>query len=251
MGDRITMRKNLSTPFLFALAAVLTLAGCSSSDQMTDPGSGQAATAVEVSAARAAAGAPSADLGGDLAANIAIQSGIGLGSCPATFDLGNGISGTCAESPEGTFNFAFSGTTVVKGQSATVSGTMVAVAGASNVTIDLDATTSSATGNATISANGTVTPGPGGLSAVSLTVEVTVSKTGQAAVSGTFVVTPTGMSISANNGGVLVGVAMNRETMTGTASIGGVVVAAIAIQNGCAIVDFVDPTVEDRTICPD
>ncbi|HEX6852468.1 MAG TPA: hypothetical protein VF139_13810 [Candidatus Polarisedimenticolaceae bacterium] len=219
---------------------------------MTDPSAGQSTTAVEVSAARAAAGAPVADLGGDLAAGLILQGGAGLGTCEATFDLGNGITGTCSESPEGTFNFAFSGTTNVGGRSTTVDGTMVATSGATGVTIDLDATATWSGGSATVAVNGTITPGSGGgLGTVALTVQVTVDQTGRSAVSGTFLLTPNGMSFSASNGGVLVGVAFNRETMTGTATVGGVVVANISVQNGCAVIDFVDPTSEDRTVCPD
>lgn len=245
------MRKNFSASVLFALTAMVALAGCGSSDSVTDPTLGQAATAVEVSAARAAAGAPVADLGGDLAAGLVIHSGVGLGTCQADFDLGNGITGTCTESPEGTFNFAFSGTASFSGRSATVNGTMVATSGAAGLAIDLDATATWATGSATISANGTITPGSGdGPSAVSLTAQVTVDQAGQAPVTATFLLTPTEMSFSASNGGLIVTLSFNRETMTGTASIAGVVIANISVLDGCAVLDFVDPITQDRTVCP-
>jgi hypothetical protein len=245
------MSKKFSIGFTFAVAAMLALAGCSSSDSVTDPTGAQATTAVEVSAAKAAAAAPAADLGGDLAAGLVLHSGAGLGSCQANFDLGNGITGTCTESPEGTFNFAFSGTTNVGGKSATVNGTMLATSGAAGLTIDLDATATWTGGSATVSVNGTITPGSGGGPAVvSLTVQVTVDQTGQAPVMVSYLLTPNGMSLSASNGGLIVAVSFNRETMTGTASIGGVVVANITVQDGCAVVDFIDPLKDDRTVCP-
>lgn len=246
------MSKKFSIGFPFAAAVMLTLSGCSSSDRVTDPSGSQATAAVEVSAARAAAAAPAADVGGDLALGLLIQSGAGAGNCQADFDLGNGITGTCTESPEGTFNFAFSGTTNLGGRTATVNGTMVATSGATGLTIDLDATATWATGSATIAVNGTITPGSGGgPAAVSLTVQVTVDQAGQAPVMATYLLTPNGMSLSASNGGLIVTVSFNRETMTGTASIGGVVVANITVQDGCAVVDFLDPLQDDRTVCPD
>ena len=254
MGDLNTMRKNFPAPVLFTLTAMLALAGCSSSDDMTSPApaGGQANLAVEVSAAKVAAAAPAADLGGDVAAAIVLQSGIALGQCDPTFDLGNGITGTCSEAPEGTFNFTFSGTTNLNGQNATVNGTMVAIAGANSTTIDLDATATSAGGSATIAVTGTVAPGSGGgLGAVSLTTTITVERTGQSAVNATIVLTPTGLSLSASNGGILVGISLNRATMTGTASVGGVVIANLSIVNGCAVLDFIDTATEDRTVCPD
>lgn len=179
-------------------------------------------------------------------------------SCPATFDLGNGITGTCTSLDSGGVSFVFGGTVAGPYGPVTVNGTLVATptadqpASGSRWSIDFHATAVGPRGTATWSATGTVT-----LDANDHVVDFQVvfthtrTPTGGSTAVVTVTITPDQLTlVIAGAGGHTLRIDVNRQTMTGTIQLDGVVVASVTFQEGCAVVNYVDPNLQDVTVCP-
>lgn len=235
------MRKIYTLPIL-----LLVLAGCSSSSDVTAPTGPAAQAAVESSAATAAATAPMAE-----AARVVVAGSLGsLAGCPATFDFGS-LSGSCAEDGDGVLHVDFSGDVDLPMGPAQIVGTLTATPSGGSFTYVLDATATGGDFTATWHVTGAATPGSGGGSpAVSAQSQISVQK-GASTLTASVLVTAGSLGLTVSSGGQLVAFSFDRATMTGTASVGGTVIATIAIVDGCAEIDFVDPSIPDSTVCPD
>lgn len=256
---------------LAALVAAAALTGCSRSDDAVfTPGSDSQAD-VQAGAELAALAGPSGDAAGDMilgmvtllqpAPNVVLEetgAPASVPSCPASFDLGNGISGSCSVSANNVATFLFGGTLTVDGDVVSVDGTLVAgpaeqqPASGSHYLIDYDASASGSRGQASWGASGDVTVDEGGgVIDFSLTLTYTVTPTGKAPRIATVLISPTQFEVVATGpfGGVL-RIVLDRSTMSGFVSLNGLTVAQITIVDGCVSVDYLVPEVPSETICP-
>jgi hypothetical protein len=186
-----------------------------------------------------------------------VQAAIPAVYCPPTFDLGNGISGTCTMSESGTITVTFGGTMSLTPQPMSVEGTAVATPAAEQppagmrYDLNVNATTSGPNGSATWNLTGFVLVGETGqIADYRLTSSHTVTPSGGASTVVTAVVSPGAveMVLTGPRGGV-VRFLFNRTAWSGTVSVNGLSVAMVTIADGCASIDYLNPTLADRTIC--
>jgi hypothetical protein len=256
-----------------AVAVLATLAvttGCTGDDLMR-PSDAETQADVNAAALAVSMAGPSATASADLVAAMIGRMGSGAtvpkltaGSpmviptfCPATFDLPAGVSGTCSATGEGAGTFTFSGTLVVDGVTVALQGTMVVSASAdqppsgTRYDVSFNASATSVRGAATWTATGDVTTGAAGeVVDYDLAMTHTVTPSGGSSVAVVIVLSPTRFEETITGPlGNTVRFALDRETMTGTVRINGIEVATVAIHEGCAEVDFVNPALTDFTIC--
>ncbi len=246
-----------------ALLALAGLCGCSN-DDVTNPSFDP--SEVEAGAVAAALTAPTAEAAeemilamlAEIGGPAPLSLGAAAGDC-STFDLGNGITGTCSLSPEGVYTITFGGTVDIDGELATLEGTFVVtpavVQPLSGVRylIDFDATATSAKGSASWSAAGTVTFDTlGTVADYDFTMTHTITPTGGTTVMVSVVVSPTRFQLIVTGPlGNTLRFALNRETMTGTVSINSNEVASVTILDGCTTINFFSEELVDRTVCAD
>lgn len=255
---------------VLALTMLAGLTGCTSSSDVTQPTS----PAVVQSEVRAIAPAmsvagPSSEAAGNLMASLLGQLGTAPlrsgaaalptpPTCPATFDLGNGVTGTCSVSDQGVVTFIFSGTLTIDGAAVSVNGALVATptatqpATGSSYSLAFNAQAAGQRGTATWTATGTVT-----LDAAyqvvdyNLTMTHTITPNGGGTAVVTVVLRPGLFELTATGPlGRTLKFVLNQETMTGVIMLNGQVVAQLTITNGCANVDYVDPALTDEQFCP-
>lgn len=254
-----------------AASILLSLAGCDTSNGV-DLNSPETLAEVQSGALAAAVAAPSSDIAGDLIVAMmgavdpaplargggAGESGGDEPACPESFDLGNGITGTCSATPEGVVTFVFGGSIPMEGAAAAVSGTLVAAPASSQPSrgtahdIDFDASVSSSLGDASWSSLGTVTRDElGRILDYSFTMTHTVTPAGGATAVVTTVLTPSRFELVVTGplGGTLRFV-MNRDTMGGVVLLDGVEVAEIDVVDGCVSIDFLGAGLTDEVVCP-
>ncbi len=263
---RVSVSRAVSVAVLVLLAG---LTGCD--DATTGSSQEDVQTDLQSGGVGASLAAPSADSAGDMivgmmdqlsSPNPAVVGGVAAAmlpsSCPETFELENGISGTCSVSEAGVATFTFGGTALIGGDEVEVSGTLVATPAenqpesGSAWTLDFDATATGSRGSATWSAFGTVTLDEADqVVDFSFTFNKTVTPAGGATIAVTVIVSPTQFELIVNGprGGV-VRFLLDRETMTGTVTHNGNPVATIAIVEGCAHIDYVDGAMQDEIVCP-
>ncbi len=250
--------------YLLALAApaiaCAVLIGCASNDLM-DPGLNTDQQTDVASATRAATIAgPSAAAAEAMIVGLMNQvtptRAPGDPTCPPTFDLGNGITGTCSANA-GTASFTFGGTVVVDGVSVTVNGSLSITATANQpasggtYSIAYDAAVSGPRGDGSWSVTGTVTvDDAGNVVDIDFVMTLMFTPTGGATSTVTAMVDATRFELIVNGplGGTLV-FRLDRTTMTGEVLLNGLHVADVVIDDGCATIRYTVPGVPDRTVC--
>jgi hypothetical protein len=179
-------------------------------------------------------------------------------SCPSSFELPSGLNGSCTPLEGGGVSFVFGGTVQGPYGSVAVDGTLIATptanqpATGSQWSVDFDATAQGPLGSATWSATGTFTLDDND-DVVNYSVVFTHTRTpeGGAPAIVNVTITPTQYTlIVSGSGGHVVRFDLDRENMTGTVLVDGFLVANITFGEGCAFVNFVNPALEDLTICP-
>jgi hypothetical protein len=252
------------------LAALGAATGCTSND-VAQPSSADTQADVNASALAVSMTGPSAAASTELIGAMVGRMGGAVAmaklvagtpvapptTCPSTFDLGNGITGTCSASTQGTGTFTFSGTLVIDGVSVAVEGTLVATPSVDQppsgirYAIGFNASATSLRGVATWTATGDVTRDAGGqVTDYNLAMTHTATPAGGASVVVVVVVSPTRFEETVTGPrGNTIRFVLNRETMTGTMQVNGTEVAAVILSGGCAHVDFVNPELTDFTIC--
>ncbi len=249
----------------------LVAAGCSSTSDPAAPSPAQVQQGVQSVAPAVTVAAPESGAAGDLVGQLMgqigstsapMQSGVAAAvaapTCPATFDLGNGITGTCSVSQSGTVTWTFAGTRTIDGAAVQVQGTLVATpsatqpASGTSWTVTLNATASGPRGNATWSATGTVVlDAQNQVIDYSLTMTHTVTPAGGSPIIVNVVLSPGTIDLTVvGSEGHTYRFSFNRTTMTGSVSVNGNVVANVSVLNGCVTIDYVDPSLTDKTICP-
>lgn len=283
------MKTTRRTMAVCALATALALAGCGSSNETIAPSPQDAQAGVQEAAPAAALAAPEADAATTLASALLDQltspsagsapendaapragvpsldagagesagAAVALPQCPTEFDLGNGITGTCAVAEDGTITFQFGGTVDVHGLPTTISGSMTATAvgvtptGGTVFNISLSASATNANGSASWSVTGQATTDANG-SVVDHAFNLSMTVTPAGGSSRVVVVhaTPLDLSITrVGPAGHVVKFDLDRATMTGTVQVDGHLVANVTIADGCASIDYVNPALTDETIC--
>ncbi|NIM63403.1 MAG: hypothetical protein GTN89_12395, partial [Acidobacteria bacterium] len=179
-------------------------------------------------------------------------------TCPPTFDLGNGITGSC--SATGTdATFAFGGTLMVDGELVALSGSLsISVAAGqpavgTTYSIAFDASASGPRGDANWSTSGDVTVDDArNVIDISLVITVTATSAGGFSSTVTAVVDANSFELIVNGplGGVL-RFELDRATMTGRVLLNGLHVADVTIANGCATIRYTLPGMQDRVVCSD
>ncbi len=237
--------KRIAAVFILAMVLVLP-AGCDSAEELALPAPDVEAEVTQAACTGALAG-PSGDVTGDMIAGM-----IGLiettsQACPESFELANGLSGSCSMDEAGAMIWLFGGVIQVDGDTVTVEGSMTSVSNA----IDLFATAFGMRGSATWTATGTVLPSdPGDALDYDLTMAHTVTPAGGETAVVRITVDPSmlDMSLTGPLGGA-VKITLHRETMTGTLSLNGIQVATITIADGCATIVSGIPAIPDQTVC--
>ncbi len=255
------------------LAGLAAAIGCSSND-VAQPSNADTQADVNASALAVSMTGPSAAASAELIGAMVGRMGVSTGmtklvagapvapvapppACPATFDLGNGITGTCSATTEGTGTFTFSGTLVIDGVSVAVEGTLVVTPSVDQppsgirYAVNFNASATSLLGVATWTATGDVTRDAGGqVTDYNLAMTHTVTPAGGTSLVVVVVVSPTRFEETVTGPrGNTIRFVLNRETMTGTIQVNGTEVAAVTLSGGCAQVDFVNPDLTDFTIC--
>lgn len=256
---------------VFAMAIALAmLAGCSDAEDLVQPGPNAEAEVTMGAQAGALAG-PSGDTAGDMIAGMMdlVQPGplrMTAGNpapvlldptCPETFELPSGISGTCSMAESGVMTWLFGGAILVDGDSVEVEGTMTATPSAAqpeigaSYDIDYNASAFGTRGSATWAATGTVLLNDAGeVIDYDLDMTHTITPAGGETAVVRMVVDPTTMDISLTGPmGGLLGLELNRETMSGSLTLNGIQVATVSIDNGCATIVSSVPAIPDQTIC--
>ena len=270
------MHRRSTTRTVFALAvSVVTasLAGCNNSSDVIQPLTSNTQADVQAGAEAVAVAAPSIEvtartvvsvLGQIQSAPASPSSGPSSPSlrtspsCPPVFDLGNGISGTCAVAGTGEVTLTFSGTVDHNGENISVQGSLAAnkaaqqPASGTAYEIDFAAGTSGPRGDVTWGSTAGVTvDGAGAVLdfALALTGTVAPASGQDVSVSVAIDLGRLELTVIGPRGGVL-RVDLDRATLTGTVTLNGIQVAGVSIVNGCAAIDAIVPELEDRTICP-
>jgi len=262
-------QKRFVPVFAMAIALVI-MAGCSDAEDLVQPGPNAEAEVTMGAKAGTLAG-PSGDTAGDMIAGMMdlIQpaplrmtagevSAVLLDpTCPETFELPSGISGTCSMNEAGVMTWLFGGAILVDGDSVEVDGTMTATPSAeqpeigASYDIDYNASALGTRGSATWVATGTVLLDDAGeVIDYDLDMTHTITPAGGETAVVRIVVDPTTMDLSLTGplGGVL-GLELNRETMSGSLTLNGIQVATISIEGGCANIVSSVPAIPDQTIC--
>ena len=262
-------RKRIVAVFAMA-AALLLLAGCNGAEELVQPGPNAEAEVTMGAQAGALAG-PSGDTAGDMIAGMMgliqpapLRSTVGAvsavlldPSCPATFELASGISGTCSMSETGTMTWLFGGAILVDGDSVEVDGSMTATPSAeqpeigASYDVDYNASAFGTRGSATWTATGTVLlDDAGDVVDYDLEMTHTITPAGGQTTVVRMTVNPTTLDIRLTGplGGIL-GLQLDRETMTGSLSLNGIQVATVSIENGCATIVSSIPAIPDQTVC--
>ena len=260
-------RKRIAPVFIVALVL---LAGCNGAEDLVQPGP-DAEAEVTMGARTGALAGPSGDTAGDLIAGMmdliqpsplpmttgGVSAVLLDPTCPETFELPSGISGTCSMDEAGVMSWLFGGVILVDGDSVEVDGSMTATPSpeqpetGGSYDIEFDATAFGSRGSATWAATGTVLLDDGGeVVDYDLDMTHTITPAGGDTAVVRMNVDPTmlDMRLTGPMGGLLE-LAMNRETMSGTLSLNGVQVATVSIDNGCATIVSSIPAIPDQTIC--
>lgn len=256
---------------LLAIAAIAV--GCSGSDGVTQPGAADTQADVQATAAVTAAAAPAGDAAGTMIAGMmghlrpapapapATSGGVAPAfsppACEPTFDLGNGITGTCSVGEGDVVTFIFGGAVTVEGAVVSVEGTLVATptieqpATGSRYAIDLDATASSEVGQASWSLTGTIVVADSGeILDYEWTMTHVLNVTGGPASTATVHLDLTGLEVVVTGPrGNVARFVLDRTTMTGVITLNGFQVAVVTIADGCATVDFLNTELADVTVC--
>jgi len=254
---------------LAAVAAVALLLGGCESDTLTSTTDQQAQASLEESAPIALEGLPASDavetlteeLLGQLGSAGARSSGPAAAgprtpACESTFDLGNGITGTCAVSQSGTVTITFTGTRTIGGVATTIDGILTVTEAAdqptlgTKYTVALSATATSSRGVAAWYVTGYAVVAEGELIDFALTLSLTVTPTGGMPRTVTISLTPAMKTVFfQTTSGLNVSYILNRSTMTGVVSVQGRQVATVAFSGDCVTIRFVNPAIDDTTIC--
>ena len=253
--------------------AVSGFSGCDSTDDVTQPSNDQILTDVTAGASAMTLAGPASEASLDLIAALMAEledplaplttgapaAQVAYPNCPPTFELDNGISGTCSVALGGVVTWVFGGTLQAAFGPVTVDGTLVGAPTQNQpqsglrYTVDYDATASSDLGTATWSAVGTVT-----LNADHQVVDYsynmthTVTPVGSPSVVVEVLVTPSRFELIVTGpmGGV-VRFLFDRDSMSGVVRINGFEVATITIVEGCAHIDFVNHDLDPAVVCPE
>lgn len=258
-----------SLSVLAAVAAFALLVGGCESDTLTDTTDQQALASLEESAPIALEGLPASgavetlteELLGQLGSAGTLSSGPAAAgprtpSCETTFDLGNGISGTCAVSQSGTVTLTFTGTRTIDGVATTIDGILTVTEASdqpttgTKYTIALSATATSSRGVAAWYVTGYAVVAEGEMIDFALTLSLTVTPTGGTPRTITISLTPVMKTVFfQTTSGLNVSYILNRSTMTGVVSVQGRQVATVVFSGDCVTIRFVDPGLDERTIC--
>ncbi len=256
---------------LAAAGAVILFSGCGGANDLVQGGT-ISENEMVLGAQTGGMAGPSGDTAGEMITGMAgliqpgvapmvggnVSAAISAPTCDPTFDLGNGITGTCSVDAQGVFTYSFSGVVDVDGDSVAVDGTMTATPSASQPTtgssydITYDATASGSRGTATWSATGTVLLDDlGVVTDYTLNMTHTITPAGGSTVVVTMTVTPgvLNMTFTGPMGGTMT-LSLDRDTMSGSLSMNGIQVATLTIANGCVNINSTVPGVPDQQVCP-
>ncbi|MBD3869316.1 MAG: hypothetical protein IFK94_14440 [Acidobacteria bacterium] len=257
-------------PIFAMVIALAMLAGCNGADELVQPGP-NAEAEVTMGALTGALAGPSGDTSGDMIAGMMdliqpsplpmtagnVEPVLLDPTCPETFELPSGISGTCSMAETGVMTWLFGGAILVDGDSVEVEGSMTSTPSAEQPEIgasyDIDYTASAfgARGSATWVATGTVLlDDAGDVIDYDLDMTHTITPVGGQTAVVRMMVDPTmlDMRLTGPMGGAL-GLELDRETMTGSLSLNGIQVATVSIEGGCAIIVSSIPAIPDQTVC--
>ena len=253
--------------------AVIGVAGCDSANDpvQTVVSDSQATQTVQSYAPSLAAAAPVADTAGDLLTSLVERLGgtpipmvapggavAPTATCPETFDLGNGITGTCSTSESGTMTFVFGGSIVVDGASVSIEGSLVAGLSpnqpANGIKFDItySATATGPRGTVVWSATGyVVIDDQHHVVDFRLDMNDTVTPAGGSSAMLNVIVTPGQFetTVTGPHGGTAKFV-FDRSSMSGVVYVNGGTFANIEVVDGCANVDYTNPALTDVQICP-
>ena len=180
-------------------------------------------------------------------------------SCESTFDLGNGVTGTCTIDEQGVVTWTFSGMIDVDGESVTVEGSMTATPAVnqpqtgSRYDLMYNATASGPRGTATWNTTGTIALDEiGVVTGYTLTMIQNITPTGGATVVVTTTITPGAldMSFAGPLGGTMT-LSIDRQTMSGTLSLNGLQVATLTFADGCVTINSSIPVIPSQEVCPE
>jgi hypothetical protein len=180
-------------------------------------------------------------------------------SCESTFDLGNGITGTCAIDEQNVVTWTFGGVVDVDGESVAVEGSMTATPSASqpqtgsSYDVLYNATASGPRGTATWNTTGTIALDEiGTVTDYALTMIQNITPDGGASVVVTTTITPgtLDMTFAGPLGGTMT-LSIDRQTMTGTLSLNGLQVATLTFAEGCITISSSIPGIPSQEICPE
>ena len=258
---------------LFVCAALALVAGCSSDDGSNPATEQTVQSDVQSGSLAAALAAPSAEASEELI--LALLATLGAPAAPQTagpgvspavsppacpepsFDLGNGITGTCSVSDQDVVTFTFSGTMMADGASVAVEGSLVATpldngsGSGTGFSVEFEATANGPQGTATWTVSGTVFISEGGVATdYDLTMTQIVAPTAGPGMALTITVTPESFGVLLAGESGLLELELDRSSMTGVVRLNGIEVAVVSIVGGCATVDFVNPEITDETFCP-
>jgi len=179
--------------------------------------------------------------------------------CPEEFDLPSGISGGCTPAPGGGVTFVFGGSVLTGTGEVRVEGTLILTptldqpGTGAEFTFDFDAVASGPQGTATWSVLGVVVLNEA-TEIIDFTFNLThtVTPTGGDSIVVNSVITPNSFElvVTGPRGGVL-RFTLDRRTLSGEISLNGIPVADVEFVEGCAMVDYYNPMIEDETICPE
>jgi hypothetical protein len=269
---------------LFILVAFLTfLAGCNGSDPVAGPAPDP--DVVQLAAERAAvagadAGSASDTLTGLVSAltpvpvstgnptTAAARSLSGSGSfqsagtastalsCPPPGELDNGVAFTCTDSA-GTLTFSFQGSVASPRGTVTLSGSLAATpaeqqpADGTRLDVTFSASASGSAGSATWTGAGFVlVDGAGQVVDFRLSMTHTASSAGGATAVSTVTMSPASLDLLVSAGAVTVRFVLNRPDLSGTVEVNGTLVGNVAMSGGCIVVDYIDGSRPNDTVCP-
>jgi hypothetical protein len=263
-----TMSRRSDPRFILALAVLLSAVGLVGCDDEGDPDltrpgdAAQVQASVEASAGAAALSAPPAGAAGDMVLGMMqTLGGAGLvdspASCPESFDLGNGITGTCSVSETGVITFTFGGTVELDGAPVTFEGTLVATPApvqppvGTRYSLDFDATASGPRGDLTLTGSGTITlDGSGQILEFDFDLTIRLNPAGGSTVTVAVVISDSALELTITGPhGNVVKCRLDPGTLSGTILVNGSPVAQVTIVDGCAEVDYLDASLDDATFC--
>lgn len=225
----------------------LLVAACNSTDDVVGTNSADAKAQLVAAAAQKVREAPLVSAAGRLVLQVWPLSV----DCPATFDLGDGVTGSCVELDEG--GYGYYGSTA-----SNITQTISTTASLPGLDLPFELRVDPFDGGADYSltvfgANANVAQGDGAWS-----LQGTVYTTGAGALTGSDLqlrvsqgswwVRPGWIELPAQgNGDVTTLVYLGSGA--GTISFGSQIAANVQVSDGCVTVDFIDPAKQDESTC--